>query len=321
MSGTLKKERVWSKISKMITSLLSRVIYRVTSNMKLFSLCQKLGFHITPNHFYSPVPDTTKLKANLWTRRSNLAGIDINEKKQLELLSLFVSKFRTEYEHFPKIKTAIPYEYYLGSGNFESVDAEILYCMIRNFKPRRIYEIGSGYTTYLSAQAVLQNAEEDNSYQCELVAIEPYPNETLRAGFPGLTKLVTKEVQDVPLSEFRELEEHDILFIDSSHVLKIGNDVQYEYLEILPRLNKGVIIHVHDIFLPAEYPQRWVLREQRFWTEQYLLQAFLSFNSCFEVLWAGSYIHLNYAEKLEKAFSSYSRHKTLPGSFWLRRIR
>ena len=116
-------------------------------------------------------------------------------------------------------------------------------------------------------------------------------------------------------------ENHDILFIDSSHVLRIGGDVQYEYLEILPRLARGVIVHSHDIFLPAEYPRHWVLEEHKFWTEQYLLQAFLAFNDSFEVLWAGSYMHLKHPEKLEEAFSSYKRERTLPGSFWMRKVK
>lgn len=187
--------------------------------------------------------------------------------------------------------------------------------------PQEVYPDAakSGFPTYLSAEAVRRNGEEDRSYQCELVAIEPYPNETLKAGFPGLSSLIPKEVQEVPLTEVMKLTANNILFIDSSHVLKIGNDVQYEYLSILPRLNKGVIIHVHDIFLPAEYPKEWVLQERRFWTEQYLLQAFLAFNESFEVLWAGSYMHLNHSGKLEASFSSYNRSKTLPGSFWIRR--
>jgi len=282
--------------------------------------CQRLGFHVTPNHYYQPIPDTKKLKDDLWSEHSALVGIDLNQAKQLELLSLFVSKFRTEYEQFPKSKTAIPYEYYVNNGSFVNVDGEILYCMIRYFKPQRIYEIGSGFSTYLSAQAMRKNVEEDRT-QCELVAIEPYPNKVLEAGFPSLSRLIRKEVQDISLAEFEKLTANDILFIDSSHVLRIGNDVKYEYLDILPRLNKGVIVHVHDIFLPAEYPQEWVLRGRRFWTEQYLLQAFLAFNSSFEVLWAGSYIHLNHPEKLEAAFSSYNRSKTLPGSFWIRRTK
>jgi len=133
--------------------------------------------------------------------------------------------------------------------------------------------------------------------------------------------LIPKKVQDIPLSEFKKLSENDILFIDSSHVLKIGSDVQYLYLEVLPRLNKGVIVHAHDIFLPAEYPKEWVLKNYIFWNEQYLLQAFLAFNNSFEVLWAGSYMHLRHPDKLEEAFSSYKRDKIWPSSFWIRKIK
>jgi hypothetical protein len=190
--------------------------------------------------------------------------------------------------------------------------------MIRHFKPKKIFEIGSGNSTYLAAQAVLKNKEE-NGKGCELIAFEPYPNDVLRAGFPGLSKLIPTKIQNIALSKFSELKENDILFIDSSHVLKIGGDVQYEYLEILPRLNKGVIVHIHDIFLPAEYPKEWVLKKYRFWTEQYLLQAFLASNSAFEVLWGGSYMHLKHPDKLEAAFASYKREVRWPGSFWMRR--
>lgn len=300
-------------------------IMRILNNRKTFLLCQRIGLHLTPNNFYSPIPDTRKLKGALWSKHSELTGIDLNEGKSLELLSIFESKFKNEYERFPRNQTETPYEYYINNDAFESVDGEILYCMIRFYKPERIYEIGSGYSTYLAAQAVRKNAEEDSKYQCELVAIEPYPNEILKAGFPGLAKLIIKEVQDVPLSEFEKLTENDILFIDSSHVLRIGNDVHYEYLEILPRLNKGVIVHAHDIFLPAEYPKRWVLLERRFWTEQYLLQAFLAFNNSFEVLWASHSMHLKYPGELRAAFSSYDwysrdERRVGPGSFWIRRI-
>ena len=121
------------------------------------------------------------------------------------------------------------------------------------------------------------------------------------------------------MSEFLSLEENDILFIDSSHVLRIGGDVRYEYLEILPRLNRGVIVHAHDIFCPAEYPRQWVLEHYHFWTEQYLLQAFLTFNDSFEVLWGSSYMHINHPDKLEAAFSSYGRDVESPSSFWMRK--
>jgi len=299
------------KIKEMRNDML-RHVYK-----KTFLFWQRLGFHITPNHFNWPIPDTGTLKDDLWLKHSEIVGIDINEGKQLELLSLFVSRFKNEYDSFPKKKTSTSYEYYVNNGAFRSVDGEILYCMIRHLKPKKIFEIGSGYSTYLSAQAVLKNIEEDDGYECKLVAIEPYPNEILKAGFPGLYKLIPEKVEDIPVSEFKKLAENDILFIDSTHVLKIGSDVQYEYLEILPRLNKGVIVHAHDIFLPAEYPKDLVLKDYRFWNEQYILQAFLAFNDGFEVLWAGSYMHLKHPDKLEMAFSSYKRDKLWPSSFWM----
>lgn len=285
-----------------------------------FPFWQKLGVHITPNHFYEPIPDTATLSSDLWLKQSELPGININEEGQLNLLSLFSSELKEEYESLPRDRTPVPYQYYINNDTFESVDGEILFCMIRHFKPKKIFEIGSGTSTYLSAQAILKN-KEDNHHECELVAFEPYPNDVLKAGFPGLTKLDPTKAQDIPLSEFGKLKENDILFIDSSHVLKIGSDVQYEYLEVLPRLNRGVIIHLHDIFLPAEYPQEWVLNNYRFWTEQYLLQAFLAFNDSFEVLWAGSYMHLKHPDRLEAAFSSYKRDQRWPGSFWMRKVR
>ena len=285
---------------------------------KFFLVWQRMGFHITLNHFYEPIPDTRTLKDELWLKHSDMVGVEMNEEGQVNLLSQFSSKFKDEYENFPRFKISIPYQYYVNNGTFESVDGEILYCMIRHFKPKKIFEIGSGNSTYLAAQAVLRNKEEDGK-ECELIAFEPYPNDVLRAGFPGLSKLIPTKIEDVALSKFDELKKNDILFIDSSHVLKIGSDVQYEYLEMLPRLNKGVIVHLHDIFLPAEYPKEWVLRLHIFWTEQYLLQAFLAFNNAFEVLRGGSYMHLKHPDKLEAAFASYKREERWPGSFWMRR--
>jgi len=310
-------------IAKRIAHIASLLLpSKVMRDKRFFHFWEDKGYHITPVHFYEPIPDTRTLRDDIWLKQSELIGIDINEQGQIDLLRKFSSQFKDEYENFPRHKTSIPYQYYIKNGQFESVDGEILYCMIRYFKPRRILEIGSGYSTCLSAQAILRNKEADNGYECELAAIEPYPDEILKVGFPGLSKLIPEKVQEVPLSEFKKLTESDILFIDSSHVLKIGSDVQYEYLEILPRLNKGVIVHVHDILLPAEYSKEWVLKYRRFWTEQYLLQAFLTFNDYFEVLWAGNYMHLKHPDKLETAFSSYKRdEKKGRKSFWMKKTK
>ena len=151
--------------------------------------------------------------------------------------------------------------------------------MVRHFQPRRIIEVGSGFSSLVFGQAAAKNKSS------ALICIDPFPHEFRKSnGIPALQSLIEKKVQDVDLEFFSQLESGDILFIDSSHTVKIGGDVNYLFLEVLPRLKAGVIVHVHDIFFPFEYRRDWVLEEFRFWTEQYLLQAFLIFNSEFEVL-------------------------------------
>jgi Methyltransferase domain len=288
--------------------------------LRSFPVWEKLGVHVTPIHFYMPIPDTRALTGELWTKRSELPGLDMREEAQLALAERFASLYHDSYDCFPLNKTEVPFHYYINNVGFGSIDAEVLYCMIRHFKPTRIVEIGGGNSTYLSAQAIAANRRCDPNYHCQLTVIEPFPNDVLQGGFPGLSTLIRRRVQDVPLSEFEGLGEADILFIDSSHVLAIGSDVQYEFLEILPRLKRGVLVHVHDIFMPGEYPREFVFKLRRFWTEQYLLQAFLAFNTVFEVIWAGSYMHWRHPEKLETYFGSYHRNTRLPGSFWMRKV-
>ena len=312
-----------------------RIIFK--NFKRIFLIGQKLGFHIIPNHFYYPVPDTRLLTNKIFTSQSKLIGLEMNEKEQLELLSIFEFNFKNEFNKFPHTKTKVPYHYYTTNGNFRSVDGEILYCMIRYFKPKKIIEIGSGYSTFCSAQAILKNQELYDNYNCELIAIEPYPNKTLRKGFPGLSHLIPTQLQKVPIEIFTELGENDILFIDSSHILNIGNDVFYEFIEILPRLKKGVIVHIHDIYLPLEYPPELVLNLLCFFNEQYLLQSFLAFNDTFKVLWAAKYMQLKYSDKLENVFYSFKKDKAemngfdsnkkykvwpimWPSSFWIKRI-
>lgn len=290
------------------------VLYRRT-----FGLWEKLGFHVTRNWYLSPIPDTRLLKDDLWLKRSKLAGIEIREQGQIKLLEEFAHTYKSEYERFPLNPTAIPHQYYVNNGYFGPVDAEILYCMIRHFQPRRIYEVGSGFSTLISAEALLKN-EEERPLNAELVAFEPFPNDLLKKGFPGLHRLVQMKIEDVPLDTFQELQENDILFLDSSHIVKTGGDVNFEFLEVLPTLKKGVIIHIHDIFLPSEYPKHLFTTARRFYSEQYLLQAFLAFNTSFEVLWAGSFIHLNRPNLLQAAFPAYDPASCWPGSFWIRRV-
>jgi predicted O-methyltransferase YrrM len=284
---------------------------------RTFPLFQRLGFHVVPNRFNQPIPDTRTLKPALWETRSQLVGVNLREGEQLRLLSELSSRYKPEWDRFPLEPTTPNHQYYVNNRIFESVDGEMLYAMIRHHKPRRIVEVGSGFSTRLSAQAIARNVRDDAGYRCELTAIEPHPNPSLRSD--GAITLIDTEVQDVPLSFFTSLEENDILFIDSSHILRIGSDVQYECLEILPRLARGVLVHFHDIFFPSEYPPDTILKGYQFPNEQYIVQAFLSFNDAFEILWGGSFMHLTHPDLLEAAFASYSRDTRWPGSLWLRR--
>ena len=277
---------------------------------ELFQIWEQHGFHVTPVHFNQPIPDTRSLSETLWRQPSELVGIEMNEAAQLDLLRSF-SSFHGEYQRFPSEPNQEPNRFYLGNHLFDGVDALVAYCMVRHFQPRLVIEVGSGFSSLLLGQGAATNG------RTALICIEPFPREFLREAFPGLQTLIEKNVQEMDLEFFSQLASGDILFIDSSHTVKIGGDVNYLFLEVLPRLKPGVIVHVHDIFLPFEYRRDWVLDEFRFWTEQYLLQAFLTFNSEFEVLLANYYLSRYHQEQLKAIFPDLPRW--IGGSFWMRR--
>lgn len=281
-----------------------------------FPVAERLGVHVTPAHFYGPVPETRDLVPGVFERRSALPGIDINASGQLDLLETFIQLYRGEYESFQRERAEGDGAFFLHNGQFETVDAEVLYCLVRYRRPRRVIEIGSGHSTRLILAALRRNRDERAT--CDFTAIEPFPSASLRRSLDGLGRLIAKPVQGVAVEEFMSLGETDILFIDSSHVARIGSDVLYELLEIVPRLQAGVAVHVHDIFLPGEYPRDWVIKLRRFWNEQYLLQAFLAFNREFHVLWGSSYMAMEHRDALQRAFPSL-QPEDRPGSFWIQR--
>jgi predicted O-methyltransferase YrrM len=283
----------------------------------LFRASQPVGLHITRNVYHSPIPDTRELPEKLWRSRSELPGVDFRHAEQLALLEVLVQRFGNE---FNELETEPLGELFfrMDNGSFGSVDAEILYSMVRYHRPRRIIEVGSGWSTLVTLKALQANAREGKI--AKFTACEPYPSPLVLAIAKSLrVNLHRLPVQSIPLATFEELTKGDILFIDSSHVCKIGSDVQYELLEILPRLRPGVLVHVHDVFLPEEYPREWVLDEQWFWNEQYVLQAFLCFNREYEVVWSSSHMRLHQPNLLESSIQSYDQATKRPCSLWLRR--
>ena len=292
------------ELSQFIAAVIP-ICLKSTERRNLFLNWERHGFHVTPVHFYEPIPDTRSLPETLWRHPSELAGINMDDSMQLDLLRNHFSKFRDEYHN-------LPVEPAPGQKRpFRGVDALVAYCMIRHFQPESIVEVGSGWSSLVLGQAAAKNKNS------ALTCIDPFPGDLLRNGFPGLRSLLEKKIQEIDLEFFSQLGSGDLLFIDSSHTVKIGGDVNYLFLEVLPRLRPGVIVHVHDIFLPFEYRRDWVLDEFRFWTEQYLLQAFLAFNSEFEVLLANSYVNHYHQEDLKAAFPGLS--SWAGGSFWMRR--
>jgi hypothetical protein len=299
-----------AELSRFIAALVPTFL-RSSTFRELFRNWERHGFHVTPVHFYQPIPDTQRLPETLWDRASQLAGIDMNESAQLDFVTKTFPKFRDEYEQFPTKPTSDARRFHLNNGLFDGADALVAYCMVRHLQPRLILEIGAGFSSLLLGEAASKNKSSS------LICIEPSPQEFLKHGFSGLHSLIEKKVEEVDLEFFSQLDSGDILFIDSSHTVKIGGDVNYLFLEVLPRLKPGVLVHVHDIFFPFEYRRDWVVDELRFWSEQYLLQAFLIFNSEFEVLVANGYLGHHHKEVLNAAFPN------LPswggGSFWMRR--
>lgn len=272
-----------------------------------------VGVFPISDHYYEPQFDNRDLKSNLAQDRK-LPGIQWNIEGQLALISRF--NYAQELSEIPRHKNPNALEFYLNNGSFESGDAEYWYQLIRTFKPRRIFEVGSGNSTLMAAQAIHKNHSEDSSYNCQHICIEPY--EAVWLEKTGV-QVVRRKVEDMDIAFFSQLQANDILFIDSTHVIKPHGDVLFEYLELLPTLNKGVIVHVHDIFSPKNYLPEWIHDRVRFWNEQYLLEAFLSHNNSWEILGALNFLKHSHFGKL-KAIAPTLQETSEPGSFYIRKL-
>jgi predicted O-methyltransferase YrrM len=258
-----------------------------------------------PGTFYSPLTspaDTARALADAEHAGPLIPGIDLAEARQLDLLAA-IGKYLDEPLPGPR--------YQAGNSQYGAADAAVYRGMLHYLRPSRVIEVGSGFSTAL----LLDEADHDLPRPA-LTCIEPYPDRLLgllRGADRERLALHAKPVQDIPLASYGQLSAGDVLFVDSTHVVKAGSDVNWLLLTVLPRLAPGVVVHVHDVFWPFEYPARW-LAEHRDWTEDYLLRAFLTSNADWEILLFSSWAWHCHPELIPPWLAAQE-----PGSIWLRR--
>ncbi|HEX5236182.1 MAG TPA: class I SAM-dependent methyltransferase [Silvibacterium sp.] len=268
--------------------------------LQAFSALDRAGLHVIPKHYYSPVPDCAWLRRNqpLWTRRSSLTGIHWDLAEQFSWLADICEPYYAEVSglKFYNLLT----QNRSGPG-YGPVESQVLHCFIRTYAPAGIVEIGSGVSTMCMLEAARLN-QRDGKRESKITCVEPFPSEKLRSS--NEIHLLPQLCQQVPASYFEHLSGGDLLFIDSTHAVKVGSDVLRIYLEIVPRLPAGVFIHIHDIFLPYAYPRN-VFTRPFWWQETALLIALLVNNSKLKVLSCLSALHYDYAPQMQALMSDY----------------
>lgn len=281
----------------MFKKLVSHALFLAQNHPQVLD---RWGYHIRPIHYYEPIPDFRSITREQLERRREFPSIDFRWESQLRLLRQ-LAIYRDELEQFSNTDFQNDY--------FNGFDAAVFYSLIRYLKPRRVVEIGSGYSTRIAHKALTRNGPNGR-----LTCIEPYPEERLN-GHGLNVHLIQQRVEEIDVDFFSQLEANDILFIDSSHTVKFGSDVCFEFLEVLPALKPGVWVHVHDIFFPHDYPAEWILKRRLALNEQYLLEAFLSFNREFEVALANHWLTLDEGAAVRELWP----HETTSSSFWFYR--
>lgn len=270
----------------------------------------RAGVHWRSTHYYQPTYTLEDLPAKTDGPR-DLPGLDLREKEQLALLESF--DVQDELARFSS-RAGAELDFHYDNGQYNVGDADSLYAMIRHKKPRRIFEIGSGNSSRMVRHAIAANVADDSAYECRHVCIEPYEMPWLEKLGP---EILRSRVEDVPLEFFGDLEAGDILFIDSSHVIRPFGDVLIEFQSIIPRLEAGVLVHVHDIFTPRDYPEKWLREERRLWNEQYLLETMLAHNTRYRTVLAMNWLTHEHRDTVNNAFPVMrERPDAEPGAYW-----
>jgi hypothetical protein len=277
-------------------------------------IARRAGFDVVRSDFYSPVVDPTALPSEIWERQSPMAGLKLDLDAQLRMIEERLMPLMAEFQppvHAPPGHA----DYFLENELYGPMDAHILYALVRQLRPRRVLELGSGYSTLVIEQALRRDAGGGREAIHEV--IDPWPSPVLAAA-GGLLQVHAQSGATAPAALFDSLDDGDILFVDTSHTVQPGGEVVRLVLEVLPALAPGVLVHFHDIYRPFEYPRVFYELFNVHWQEQYLLQAFLSFNPNFEVVCANHALWRLRRERV-KAWFAGLREGMEPSGFWFRR--
>ena len=321
------RQRVARLLPGPLVTRLDRLVFaarraRIRTAMRIAG---RLGFNIVKKaDYYSTLPVLAEIEAtrDRWDRPSALAGISVDLPSMRTTLSGLADRWEDEFAATGDYRANTRRGF--GPG-YPLLDARTLYFQLREHRPRRYLEIGSGLSTYYASLAARQNAADGSPLH--ITCIEPYPFDALRE-LPDF-ELVEGFVQDVPLERFEELEAGDVLFIDSSHAFKIDSDVAFLFLEVLPRVKPGVLVHIHDVHFPFNGPfpaDTWLFGERWpvYWNEAMVVQTFLAFNDAFEITLSTPMLRHDDEDFLAGLFDDYTPLATdpnPPSSLWLRRVR
>jgi len=269
-----------------------------------------------PGHFYSPIPSIEEVKLRegriFLDNLAEIPAISLNQQAQVDLLN----KFKDYYGACPfNTLRRDNLRYVSENPNFSPDDAVLLYCMIRHLRPRKIIEVGSGYSSCVTLDT--NELFFDNAISCTF--IEPYPQllrSLIKDSDQDRIEIIGANLQDIELDTFSALSVGDILFIDSTHVSKTGSDVNYILFDVLPHVQSGVYIHFHDVYYPFEYPKEWVY-EGRAWNEAYLLRAFLQYNDAYQIVLWNNYLAKLHGDQFANVMPGLEH---AGGSIWLKKL-
>ncbi|MGJ9412769.1 class I SAM-dependent methyltransferase [Aeromicrobium sp. CF4.19] len=325
-SPTSLKQRAARILPSTVVERLDRAVFglRRARVRAVHGALGRLGLNVVKRtDYYSTLPVLSEIEQTRerWDRPSPLTGVEVDVPAMRTLLGDLADRWEKE---FATVAGSYAANTARGFGpGYPAFDARTLYYLLREHRPRRYLEVGSGLSTYYASLAAARNAED--GAPLSITCIEPYPFDALQR-LPDF-ELVQGFVQDVPLERFDQLEAGDVLFIDSSHALKIDSDVAYLFMEVVPRVKPGVLVHVHDVHFPYNTPypaDTWLFGERWpvYWNEAMVVQAFLAFNSAFEVLLSTPLLRHDDESALQDRFDDYRRvdeDPNPPSSLWLRR--